>query len=50
MNAHGEAGGIPYLGIEVRQDLIDFDEGVTRWAGILAPIVAEVLAGLRARP
>ena len=50
MNAHGEANGIPYLGIEVRQDLIDFEEGVTRWAAILAPVVAQVFAGLRARP
>lgn len=49
MNAHGEAGGIPYLGIEVRQDLIDFEEGVTRWTEILAPVIARAAAGLRER-
>jgi predicted N-formylglutamate amidohydrolase len=42
MNLHGEANGIPYLGIEVRQDLIDGEAGVARWAAILAPIIAEV--------
>ncbi len=46
MNRHGEANGIPYLGLEVRQDLIDSDEGVERWAGRLRPIIAEVCARL----
>ncbi len=39
MNRHGEANGIPYLGIEMRQDLIADLSGVSRWADILAPIV-----------
>lgn len=39
MNAHGEANGIAYLGIEVRQDLIGDDAGVAAWARILAPII-----------
>ena len=42
MNAHGEANGIAYLGLEVRQNLIDSEAGVARWAVILAPIIAEV--------
>lgn len=44
MNRHGEANGIPYLGLEVRQDLIDTEAGVARWAARLAPIVAAVRA------
>jgi len=50
MNAHGEANGIPYLGIEVRQDLIGDDAGVARWARILAPIIAATQAGLLGAP
>lgn len=40
MNRHAEAAGIPYLNFEVRQDLVDTPEGVVRWAGILAPVIA----------
>jgi predicted N-formylglutamate amidohydrolase len=47
MNAHGEANGVPYLGIEVRQDLIEAPAGIARWAEILTGIVAETLVGLR---
>lgn len=39
MNRHGEANGIPYLGIEVRQDLIADDGGVARWAERLVPVI-----------
>jgi len=46
MNAHGEANGIPYLGIEVRQDLIDTSEGVAIWAERLVPVIGATLAGL----
>ena len=46
MNRHGEANGIPSLGLEVRQDLIDTDDGVERWAERLRPIIAEVCAQL----
>ncbi|WP_223799471.1 N-formylglutamate amidohydrolase [Sphingomonas nostoxanthinifaciens] len=46
MNAHGEANGIAYLGIEVRQDLISDDAGIARWAARLAPIIRQVRAGL----
>lgn len=41
MNRHGEANGIAYLGIEVRQDLIGDAAGVARWAARLAPVIAE---------
>jgi len=50
MNRHGEANGIPYLGLEVRQDLIGDAAGVARWAERLAPVIADTLAGLRAAP
>lgn len=40
MNRHGEANGIAYLGIEVRQDLIGDAAGVERWADVLAPVIA----------
>lgn len=46
MNAHAEANGIPYLGLEVRQDLIDDDAGVIAWAERLAPIISAVAARL----
>jgi predicted N-formylglutamate amidohydrolase len=40
MNRHAEGTGTPYLGLEVRQDLIGDAAGVERWAALLAPIVA----------
>jgi predicted N-formylglutamate amidohydrolase len=39
MNRHGEETGTPYLGIEVRQDLIDSAAGVAKWARILLPVI-----------
>lgn len=42
MDVHAEARGLPYLAIEVRQDLIADDAGVEHWAARLAPIIAEV--------
>lgn len=42
MNRHAEARGIPYLGIEVRQDLIADAAGVEEWAGRLAPVILHV--------
>ncbi len=39
MDRHGEAAGLPYLGIEVRQDLIGDVDGVVRWAERLAPVI-----------
>jgi predicted N-formylglutamate amidohydrolase len=40
MNRHGEGNGIPYLGLEVRQDLIGDEPGVAAWCERLAPIIA----------
>jgi predicted N-formylglutamate amidohydrolase len=39
MNRHGEAAGLPYLGIEARQDLIGDAAGVADWAARLAPVI-----------
>lgn len=43
---HGEAQGLPHVSIEIRQDLIETDEGVRHWgdllAGVLAPILDDV--------
>jgi predicted N-formylglutamate amidohydrolase len=40
MNRHGEANGIAYLGIEMRQDLISDTAGVAEWAEKLVPAIA----------
>ena len=39
MNMHAEANGIPYLAIEVRNDLIGDNAGVQRWANILESLM-----------
>lgn len=39
MNHHGEANGIAYLGIEMRQDLISNATGVSSWLDVIAPVV-----------
>ena len=41
MNRHAEGNGIPYLGIEIRNDLIGDPAGVAHWAQLLAGIVKE---------
>jgi len=41
---HAEGGGLPHVSIEIRQDLIDHPEGITRWAGILGEVLEEILA------
>jgi predicted N-formylglutamate amidohydrolase len=46
MNRHAEANGIPYLGIEMRQDLIGDAAGQARFAGILGPVLLECQARL----
>jgi predicted N-formylglutamate amidohydrolase len=46
MNRHAEARGLPYLGIEVRQDLIDNEAGVARWSERIAPVVEQTCAAL----
>lgn len=44
MNRHAEANGIPYLVVEVRQDLLATPAHVAEWAGILAPVVRALAA------
>jgi predicted N-formylglutamate amidohydrolase len=44
MNRHAEANGIPYLGIEMRQDISGTAEGRCRYADIVAPIVEQCRA------
>ncbi len=44
MNRHGEGNGIPYLGLEVRQDLISDAAGVALWADVLVPVVEGCLS------
>jgi predicted N-formylglutamate amidohydrolase len=46
MDRHAEAGGIPYIGFEVRQDLLLDREGIAAWADILASTIAQVEASL----
>jgi predicted N-formylglutamate amidohydrolase len=41
---HAERKGYPCVGIEVRQDLVDHQEGADIWAGILGDAFAGVLA------
>ncbi|WP_242122637.1 N-formylglutamate amidohydrolase [Sphingobium sp. Sx8-8] len=41
MNRHAEGNGIPYLGIEMRQDLVGGAAGQKRFADMLAPIVLQ---------
>lgn len=42
MNRHAEASGTPYLGIEIRNDLIRDAAGVAQWCEILANLVTFV--------
>lgn len=47
MDRHAESRGLPYLAIEVRQDLILHPAGVERWADILVPVIRETCDALR---
>lgn len=50
MNRHAEGNGIPYLGVEMRQDMVDTPQGQMRYASILGPIARrchESLQGAR---
>lgn len=42
IDRHAEAAGLPHVGIEVRQDLIDDDKGVDHVAGILRRIIGDL--------
>jgi predicted N-formylglutamate amidohydrolase len=46
MNRHGEAKGIAYLGIEMRQDEISDARGIELWAGRLVPVIRACEAGI----
>jgi predicted N-formylglutamate amidohydrolase len=48
MNRHGEGTGTPYIGIEVRQDLISVAASVAKWSAILRPIINHCLDQLGA--
>ncbi|MFZ4689969.1 MAG: N-formylglutamate amidohydrolase [Polymorphobacter sp.] len=44
MDRHAEMAGIPYLGIEVRQDGLATPAAVAGWVDVLAPVIATTLA------
>ena len=46
MNRHAEGEGRPYLGIELRQDLVQTSEDHARWAALLANIARRVASAL----
>lgn len=48
MNRHGEGTGTPYLGLEIRQDLIADAPGVAKWAARLRPVIDSCLDQLAA--
>ena len=41
---HAEAAGIPHVSIEIRQDLVNTENGAERWASILHDALRDVLA------
>jgi predicted N-formylglutamate amidohydrolase len=41
---HAEAAGIPHVSIEIRQDLVNTENGAERWATILHDALRDVLA------
>ena len=41
---HAEAAGLPHVSIEIRQDLINSEEGAERWATILSDALYDILA------
>lgn len=41
MNRHAEANGIPYLGVEMRQDQVGNEVGQKRFSDILSPILLD---------
>ncbi len=46
MNRHAEARGLPYLGLEIRQDLLLTPDDVARWRDTLVPVIRNVLVQL----
>ncbi|RME69134.1 MAG: N-formylglutamate amidohydrolase [Alphaproteobacteria bacterium] len=39
MDTHGEAHGLPYITLEIRQDLIDTPAGIARWQDIVSDLL-----------
>ena len=50
LDHHAERGGLPYAGIEIRQDLLETDARVARWADLLASALEPILAADLYRP
>jgi predicted N-formylglutamate amidohydrolase len=48
IDSHAEASELPHVGIEIRQDLIDKDEGVAAMADIFEPVIESIQAQLYA--
>ncbi len=46
MNQHAEAAGIPYTGVEIRQDLLGDAEGINVWSKRLAEMLSYILGRL----
>ena len=44
---HAESQGLAHVGIEIRQDLIDREDGLTTIAGIMHKIIASLPARVR---
>ena len=40
---HAEAAGLPHVSIEIRQDLVDTEDGAERWATILHDALRGIL-------
>jgi len=43
IDTHAEAAGLPHVGLEIRQDLIDTPQRAAHWAGILAAALSPIL-------
>jgi predicted N-formylglutamate amidohydrolase len=46
MYFHATLRGLPHVLVELRNDLIETDAGQAEWAGVLAPVLSNVLKGL----
>lgn len=49
MNRHAEAHGLPYINIEVRQDLLTETGQIIGWSDVLTEIIAETADRMRSR-
>ena len=44
LDHHAEAASLPYVGIEVRQDLVATENGARKWGNLLAQALETILA------